>query len=135
MPPEFVPVFLFLAEEATVVFLCLTVPLPPVLGAMALLGDRPTEPTEVALGAAGFPEKKEERNEDKQTLCFFLNIVSFHSNHTYHCLSVIAFITNNPRNYGKDLLSTRTVIQIHELLVRNAPNISMALALIFRHSL
>lgn len=53
MPPEFVPVFLFLAEEATVVFLCLTVPLPPVLGAMALLGDRPTEPTEVALGAAG----------------------------------------------------------------------------------
>lgn len=54
MPPELVPVFLFLAEEVTVVFLCLTVPLPPVLGAMALLGDRPTEPTEVALGAAGF---------------------------------------------------------------------------------
>ena len=54
MPPELVPVFLFLAEEVTVVFLCLTVPLPPVLGAMALLGDRPTDPTEVALGAAGF---------------------------------------------------------------------------------
>lgn len=53
MPPELVPVFLFLAEEVTVVFLCLTVPLPPVLGAMALLGDRPTDPTEVALGAAG----------------------------------------------------------------------------------
>jgi len=46
-------VFLFLAEEVTVVFLCLTVPLPPVLGAIALLGDRPTDPTEVALGAAG----------------------------------------------------------------------------------
>lgn len=53
MPPELVPVFLFLAEDVTVVFLCLTVPLPPVLGAMALVGDRPTDPTEVALGAAG----------------------------------------------------------------------------------
>jgi len=47
-------VFLFLLEVATVVFLCLTVPLPPVLGAIALLGDRPIEPTVVALGAAGF---------------------------------------------------------------------------------
>lgn len=74
MPPEFVPVFLFLAEEATVVFLCLTVPLPPVLGAMALLGDRPTEPTEVALGAAGFQEKKQEGNEGKQILYFSLKI-------------------------------------------------------------
>lgn len=53
MPPEPVPVFLFLVEVAGALFLCLTVPLPLVLGAMALLGERPTDPTEVALGAAG----------------------------------------------------------------------------------
>lgn len=37
-----------------VVFLCLTAPLPPVLGVIALLGERPIEPTEAALGAGGF---------------------------------------------------------------------------------
>lgn len=52
---------LFLVELLDdTVFLCLTVPLPPVLGAIALLGERPTEPTEAALGAAGFfPQEKE----------------------------------------------------------------------------
>lgn len=65
MPPELVPVLLFLVELfADTVFLCLTVPLPPVLGAIALLGERPTEPTEAALGAAGFffTRKENSRN-------------------------------------------------------------------------
>jgi len=55
-----------------VVFLCLTVPLPPVLGAMALLGDRPTDPTEVALGAAGFFQE-----EGEHALVFPLNTSNF----------------------------------------------------------
>lgn len=68
MPPGLVPVFLFLVELfVETVFLCLTVPLPPVLGAIALLGDRPTAPTEAALGAAGFFGKKK-RNRNKRLL-------------------------------------------------------------------
>lgn len=45
--------FLFLDEVAVAVLRCLTVPLPPALGAIALLGERPVDPTDVALGGAG----------------------------------------------------------------------------------
>jgi len=48
-----VPVLRFLADVAGAVFLCLTVPAPLVLGATALLGERPPAPTFVELGAAG----------------------------------------------------------------------------------
>lgn len=53
MPSEPAPVFLLLVEVVVAVFLCLTVPPPPVLGTIALLGDRPVAPTEVELAAAG----------------------------------------------------------------------------------
>lgn len=52
MPSEPAPVFLLLVEVVAF-FLCLTVPPPPVLGTIALLGDRPGGPTKVALAAAG----------------------------------------------------------------------------------
>jgi len=93
MPPELVPVFLFLAEVVTVVFLCLTVPLPPVLGAMALLGDRPTDPTEVALGAAGFfPDEGEHVLVFPSSTSNFLVSKIMQINHAHHCATILVLI-------------------------------------------
>ena len=77
------------------VFLCLTVPLPPVLGAMALLGDRPTDPTEVALGAAGFFQEIRNKNTRQSSLENNSKII-IQINYTYHGQTI--FI-DNPRGY------------------------------------
>lgn len=60
MPPEPAPVVRLLAAVVVVVVLrCLTVPPLEDLGAdVALLGDRPPEPTDVELGAGGWNYKK-----------------------------------------------------------------------------
>lgn len=86
MPSEPAPVFLLLVEVVVAVFLCLTVPPPPVLGVIALLGDRPIAPIDVQLGATGL-KRKYNININiwrKEKLCLF-SLLKFYEI-TYHRL-------------------------------------------------